>query len=113
MARVCIRIKANDHPTDAALTPLRTRLGDIVWIAEDGHVFSAAERNCGQYRFVDVPGVSQAALVDLMESENDAEGRMVKRRKWTLDSAVLSGVVWAGRTTATEAQIRSIVVARS
>jgi hypothetical protein len=30
MARLCIRIAPNDHPTDASLTPLRTRPGDIV-----------------------------------------------------------------------------------
>lgn len=28
MARLCIRITKNDHPTDSSLTPLRTNEGD-------------------------------------------------------------------------------------
>lgn len=111
MARVVIRIQPNDHPTDAALTPLRTRLGDIVEILEDGHVFSASELSCGHYRVVDIPGVAAASLADLVQAAFDGQGRMTKRRAFTLDTTLLTHPAWRNVTTVTEAQLRNFVKA--
>jgi hypothetical protein len=113
MARLCIRIAPNDHPTDAALTPLRTRPGDIVEMKEDGWVWRPGELNCGQYRFVDVPGVSEATLAHLMAARFDANGVMTHRKDMTLDIAVISTGPWSNRTTATKAQIDAVTITRT
>src|SRR3990172_5332160 len=110
MARLCVRILPNDHPTDPALTPLRTRLGDVVCIVDDDHVFSHAELNCGHYRIIDVPGVPQEDLIHLCASVEDAEGKITARRAVKLDDAVLKSAQWVGRTSATKAQIAAITV---
>jgi hypothetical protein len=109
VARLCIRILPNLHPTDANLNDMRTQAGDVVCIVDDGHVFSKAELECGHYRIIDVPGVSQAELTDLIDAVFDADGStMTKRRKWTLPIGVLDAGVWKNRTTATKAQIDAI-----
>lgn len=105
MARLCIRITPNDHPTDPSLTPLRTNEGDVVCLVDDTHVFSQAELNCGHYRIIDVPGVPQDDLLDLVEHAVDAEGNMVKRRVKTLDKNVLKSPAWISKTTATKAEL--------
>jgi hypothetical protein len=113
MARLCIRILSNDHPTDAALTPLRTRPGDVVEIKEDGWEWRPGELNSGQYRFVDVPGVPEAELAYLKESVYDAGGGMLRRFRQTLDIAVISTGAWTGRTSATKAQIVAVTRLRA
>ena len=112
MARLCIRIAPNDHPTDASLTPLRTRVGDVVVIMPDGHQFSQAELNCGQYKFVDVPGVAPSTLQNLLDPVFDANGIMTKRRAFALDPTQINSDVWKSRTTATAIQISSLIVTR-
>jgi hypothetical protein len=113
MARLCIRILSNDHPTDAALTPLRTRPGDIVEMKEDGWVWRPGELNCGQYRFVDVPGVPCEDLLHLFVSRFDANGVMTHRKDMTLDIGVISTGQWRNRTTATKAQIDAVTITRT
>jgi len=113
MARLCIRIAPNDHPSDANLNVMRTHPGDVVCIVDDGHVFSHAELNCGQYRIIDVPGVSQEELTDLVDAVFAAdESTMLKRRRLTLPIAILNAGVWKNRTTATKAQIDAIKTLR-
>lgn len=89
MARLCIRIAPNSHPTDKSLDALRTQPGDVVEIREDGHEWSKAELNCGQYKFVDVPGVPESEFTYLKEHVEDADGNMVARRKVKLDEKKL------------------------
>ena len=113
MARLCIRILPNDHPTDAALTPMRTRLGDVVCVVDDSHQFSFAELNNGHYRIIDVPDVPQEDLIYLCEAIKNAEDDMIARRKWTLSIAVLNSAAWAGKTSATKDEIAAIVMART
>lgn len=112
MARLCIRITNNDHPTDPSLTPLRTNEGDVVCLVDDGHVFSAAELVCGHYRIVDLPGVRQEDLLDLVEHAEDAEGKMVKRRVKNLDKDVLKSPVWINKATATKAELDGLKKAK-
>lgn len=113
MARLCIRVAPNAHPTDPTLTPLRTQPGDVVAVVEDGHVFSAGERTSGEYRIIDVPGVAEAALTHLIEHVTDAEGDLARVRRLTLNAAVLGVGPWKNRITATKAQIDSITVTRA
>jgi hypothetical protein len=114
MARLCIRVKANLHPTDSTLNAKRTQAGDVVCVVEDGHVFSAGELNCGHYRIIDVPGVSQADMISLIESVFDTDGAtMLKRRKWEIPITILNNATWVGRTTATKAQIDAVVVLKA
>jgi hypothetical protein len=108
MARLCIRITPNDHPTDPSLTPLRTGEGDVVQLVDDGHVFSQGELNCGHYRILDLPGVPQEELLHLVTHAEDAEGRMTKRRTQQLNPALLKAGLWIGRTNATTAQLAGI-----
>jgi hypothetical protein len=112
MARLCIRITPNDHPTDPSLTPLRTGEGDVVALVDDGHVFSQAELTNGHYRILDLPGVPQEDLIHLVAHESDAQGRMTKRRMLHLNPALLKAGIWIGRTTATQAQLAAITRAR-
>lgn len=114
MARLCIRILANNHPTDPLLDMLRTQIGDVVSIQEDGHVWSQGELRCGQYRFLDIPGVPQADLISLIESVFDAkdESVLIRVRARTLNAAVLMSPAWKTRTTATKAQLDALTVAR-
>ena len=104
MARLCIRIQPNEHPTDPSLTPLRTNEGDVVCIVDDSHAFSYAEMNSGQYKILDVPGVTQEELGHLMAHVEDADGKMVKRRTVEIDTALLKGA-WKDKTTATKVEI--------
>lgn len=113
MARLCIRIAPNNHPTDPSLDVMRTQLGDVVCIVDDGHIFSSAELNSGQYRIVDVPGVSQEELIYLCAHVDDAEGKMIRRRAVTLDADALRAGAWRTRTTATKTQIAAITVTRA
>ena len=87
MARLCIRIAPNEHPTDASLNALRTHEGDVVCLVDDTHVFSHAELNNGQYRIIDVPGVPQENLVHLVRHEEGLQGQMTKRRMVKIDLA--------------------------
>ena len=105
MARLCVRVTNNDHPTDPTLTPLRTNEGDVVCLVDDDHVFSFAELNNGHYRIIDVPGVPQEDLAHLVESLDDAEGRLIKRRTKMLDPLVLKGPIWAGKISATKSEL--------
>ncbi len=113
MARLCVRVADNRHPTDAKLDALRTQIGDVVCIVDDGHVFSAAERNCGQYRFIDVPGVSQEALLALVASKFDANSVMTARRIVSLDATALKSGAWSSKTTATKTQIDAITITKA
>lgn len=85
MSRLCIRVALNDHPTDPALTPLRTNVGDVVELVNDDHKFSYCEENNGQYRMVDVPGVAQENLTHLKDHIEDKDGQMIQRRRLAVD----------------------------
>jgi hypothetical protein len=128
MARLCIRIAPNDHPTDPSLTPLRTRPGDIVEIREDGHVWRLNNQDnlgpasvCGQYRFVDVPGqesnwtyLKESVLYgEVFPEFIGREQEMYRRRRVCLDPAALSSGPWRTRTSATRNQIEAITVTRT
>lgn len=108
MARLCLRMTPNDHPTDPTLTPLRTGEGDVVQLVDDGHVFSQAELTCGHYRILDLPGVPQEELLHLVTAEEDLEGKMLKRRTQHLDPVALKSAPWTGRTSTTKAQLATI-----
>lgn len=112
MAKLCIRILPNPNTTDPTLDVLRTQEGDVVWVAEDDHVFSLGELNCGQYRFIDVPGI-QADLIYLMEPVVDADEQMIARRKLTLDSSALKTAFWSEKTTATKNELDSITLTKT
>ena len=105
MAILCIRISPNDPPA-----ALRTKPGDVVCIVDDGHVFSRAELDCGQYLFINIPGVQQAEFVSLVAHMEDASGNMIKRRAKTLNIAALNSAPWKTRTSATKAQLLTIIV---
>lgn len=111
MARLCIRIAPNDHPTDPTLTPLRTQEGDVVCLVDDSHVFSHAELNNGQYRIIDLPGVPQEDLLHLVTPVDDGDGKMLKRRAVELDTTVLKST-WTGKNTATKAELDAITKAK-
>ena len=114
MANLCIRIVPNAHPTDPSLDPFRTQEGDVVAVTDDAHVFSVGELTCGQYRFIRVPGVSQADLIYLIESVYAADdATLLRRRKVSLDAAVLKGGVWKNRTEATKAKINLITIVKT
>ena len=114
MARLCVRVASNNHPTDASLNALRTQPGDVVCLVDDSHVFSLCERTNGQYRIIDVPGVSQEQLVALVEQVYAAdEATLVKRRRLALDAAALKVGAWRNRTSATKSQIDAITVTRA
>lgn len=93
MARLCVRIAPNSHPTDPSLDALRTQPGDVVCIEEDSHIFSVGEMTCGQYQIIDVPGVSPEKFDYLRESVQDSEGKMTKRSTKSLDLGALVGKV--------------------
>ncbi len=112
MAILCIRVAKNNHPTDKSFDLMRTQVGDIVCIVEDGHAFSSGELNCGQYRFIDVPGVPQADLIHLIDHVEDAEGRVIQLRAKSIDVAALNSAPWKTKTTATKTQIAAITVAK-
>ncbi len=85
MARLCVRVAPNSHPTDAKIDPLRTQVGDVVCIVDDKHEFSHCEMNNGQYKIIDMPGVPQEKLIYLCEHAEDADGNMIQRRIKALD----------------------------
>lgn len=107
MARLCIRIAPND-----TRSVLRDQPGDVVDIQEDSHAWSAAERNCGQYRFIDVTGASVEALANLVAVKREGR-RILARRIVSLDVTALRSGQWGGRTTATKTQIDAITITRA
>jgi hypothetical protein len=92
------------------LTPLRTNLGDVVCIVDDGHKFSQSELNCGHYRILDIVNTPQEQLTYLCESQEDSNGVMIKRRIRGLDTTALKSGAWKTRTAATKAQLDLITV---
>jgi hypothetical protein len=112
MARLCVRIAANDHPTDAALNDLRTHEGDVVVVMPDTHQFSQAELTNGQYRILDLPGVPEEEMSYLMAPIEDGAGTMTKRRAVKLDETVLKSPTWEGKTSATKAEIEALTVVK-
>lgn len=112
MARLCIRVTANDHPTNAALTPLRMRPGDVVEIKPDGWEWCKGELNCGQYRFIDVPGVAEGDLVHL-KTPRYSGSTMTRIRNQCLDTAELNKVAWVGKSTATKAEVDAVTITRT
>lgn len=121
MARLCIRIAPNDHPTDPTKTPLRTRPGDVVEIREDDHNWRPGEVLSGQYRFVDVPGPASAwtylkdavLLGEVLPEFIGREQELYRRRRVSLDPVALRSGAWRTRTIATRAQIAAITVTRT
>ena len=113
MARVIIRILDNAHPTDAALTLLRTQIGDVISVVDDGHVFSPAELNCGQYRVIDVIGATQEQLTDFVAARVDASGLITRKRDKSIDASVILSPQWAGITSVTLAQINAVKITRA
>ena len=112
MARICIRVAPNDHPTDSSLTPLRTRVGDVVVIVNDDHVFSECERNNGQYKIVNVTDATQEELLHMVASVYDVNGKMTKRRNVTINTTlIISGGSWP--TSVTKAQLATVTIART
>jgi len=89
MARLCVRIADNAHPTDPKLTPLRTQPGNVICVVDDKHEFSKAELTNGQYMIVDVPGVPESDLAYLCEPAFDKSGVMIAKRAQSLDIATL------------------------
>ena len=114
MARLCIRIAPNSHPTDPTLDAMRTQMGDVVCVVDDHHQFSKGELECGQYRVIDMPGVAQVELNHLVASAFDPgdESKMLRRRAVTLDAIALKTGAWRAATKATKAQIDAITIAR-
>lgn len=111
MARLCVRVAPNDHPTDPTLNALRSQPGDVVCVVEDDHQFSAGELNCGQYRFIDVPGPASdySNLVDVV---TDASGAITAKRARALNPVLLRAGGWLNRTVASRLQIDLITIAR-
>lgn len=113
MARLCVRIKPNGNNVNPELDKWRTQLGDVVCIVEDGHVFSERELNCGQYRFIDVPGVPVEDLLLLVLPSIDANEQSSSIRDLALDFSALISGPWRNRTAATKAQLDTIKIARA
>jgi hypothetical protein len=115
MARLCVRIADNAHPTDPKLTPLRTQPGDVVCVVEDDHQFSKSELSNGQYLIVDVPGVPEPQLAYLTGSTFDKDGFLVAKRAKALDVPALKN---AGTTdkdgilTATPVDIQATTITK-
>ena len=113
MARICIRVLSNNHPIDSSLDLFRTQLGDVVCVQPDGHVWSAAELNCGQYRFIEVPGIAAGVFDYLVIGRFDAEETLLRIRNVGIDVTVLGTGSWRNRTTATKMQIDAIVIVKT
>ena len=96
MARLVVRISDNSHP-DPVMNLLRTQIGDVVEVCEDGHWFSDGEVHCGQYRIVEVPGVPASAFAHLQEADTDADENIVRRRKLALNEVSLAVEVQRAR----------------
>lgn len=92
MARLVVRITDNSHP-DPEVNKLRTQIGDVVEVCEDGHWFSDGEVKSGQYRIVEVPGVPASAFVNLQEADMNAAGDMFRRRKLALNEVTLAAEI--------------------
>lgn len=105
MARLCIRITPNPNLSNPSMDALRTKVGDVVCLVDDSHIFSVAELTCGHYRFIDVPGVSQEDLVHLVTPVKDKNGRMTKRRAQSLDPAALKAGIWVDKDSATISEL--------
>lgn len=106
MARLCIRIAPNNHPTDPSLDVMRTQTGDVVCVVEDGHKWSDPELNCGQYKFIDMPGVPPEKLLYLMEHVEKSDTVIIARRKVSLDVVALKTI---DEKEATESDIAAVV----
>ena len=115
MARLCVQLTANNHPTNSALNPFRTHTGDVVCVAEDGHVWSPAELKCGQYQFVDVVGVPASTYDNLVASTLDVNGFVTAIRANTLTLATIdaAAIITKGIYVVPAATITSAISVKS
>lgn len=102
--KVCVRLLPNSVG--------RSQPGDFISIVGPTHVFSAAERNCGQYRFLDVTDATESQVAQFAATKADAEGRILAFRAAGIDWAILDGLIGAGGTTVTKAQLQAAAVLR-
>lgn len=105
MARLCIRVLPNNHPKDPDLDLVRTQPGDVVCVMPDKHEWSAGELACGQYKFVEVPGITPEDFARLIESRFDKDNILMCIRNMGLDPDALKTGDWA---TSTKAEIDDI-----
>lgn len=101
MARLCVRVGSN--------ASTRSQPGDVISVEEDGHVWSKAELNCGQYQFIDTPGVDPSALINLVTPVLNPQDGTRNLSAQKLDISQLSSV--KGRSI-TKAEIDAITVVK-
>lgn len=72
MARIVVHV--HDHPHFEGQEPgHRVLAGDIIAVLPDGHEFTHAEMNCGNFHVIDVKDAHHTELEHLMEREAKAD----------------------------------------
>jgi len=112
MARLLVMARDKHHPDPEKDRRLAWKLGDIVAIMPDGHVWGRAER-LPDFLRVDMPGADAASLRDRMEPDETVEivagRREVKthaRRKWHIPPGQLVAALKSGKGTLAASAIK-------
>jgi hypothetical protein len=74
-------------PGDDFRSAMFTKAGDVIYVAEDQHVWGTEEIANPEWRIIRMPGVSAASMRDMMEPRSNPKSRdrMVAARKVCFD----------------------------
>lgn len=85
MAEILLRVADKVNPASTVLDRLCMKSGDVVHIAPDGWNWGTEEMVNSDWRIVKMPGVDPATLVDMLATDNDAQGNVLRKRRRCFD----------------------------
>jgi hypothetical protein len=101
MCELLVRV-VDKVPGDDFRSAMFTKAGDVIYVAEDQHVWGTEEIANPEWRIIRMPGVSAASMSDMMrEHENPRrKGHTLAKRRVTFDLADpwVKGLVDSGHT---------------
>lgn len=82
MAEILLRIVDKATTSNATLDRQTSKAWDVVTVQADGWPWSATELANPEWRVIQLPGVSDALLLDLLEPERSLDGlTLIRKRK--------------------------------
>lgn len=100
MAEILLRVVDKINPAGGALDRMCMKAGDVVHLAPDGWTWGTAELVNPEWRIVKIPGADPATLVDMLATDNDAQGNVLRKRRrcFDLGPAWVAAALAAGQT---------------
>lgn len=101
MCELLVRV-VDKVPGDDFRSALFTKAGDVIYVAEDQHVWGTEEIKNPEWRIVRMPGVSAASMRDMMEARENPRSRerVIAARKvcFDMNDAWVQSIFASGNT---------------